>query len=284
MGGLGHGLGGLVDLPQGEVAAARDREQDRPRAVHARLQQRRRDGLLRRLDRAPVAGRHADAQQRVAGLGHDRADVGEVEVDQAGQRDQVGDALDALAQHVVGDLEGLDHRRVLVEHREQPVVGHHDQRVDLVGQRLHALVGLLATARALEAERLGDDADRERADLARDARQDRRRAGAGAPAGARGHEHHVRALEQRLDLVVLLHRRLAAEVRVRSRPEAARDLRADVERHVRRALLQRLQVRVDADELDALDLRVDHAVDGVDAGAADADHAKTGAPTLAGWP
>ena len=37
-------------------------------------------------------------------------------------------------------------------------------------------------------------------------------------------------------------------------------------------LLQRLQVGVDRDELDALDLGLDHAVDGVDAGAADADH------------
>ena len=48
---------------------------------------------------------------------------------------------------------------------------------------------------------------------------------------------------------------------------------ADVQGHVGGALLERLQVGVDPDELDALDLRLDHAVDGVDAGAADADHA-----------
>ena len=33
--------------------------------------------------RTPLAGAHADAEQRLAGLGHDRAHVGEVEVDQA---------------------------------------------------------------------------------------------------------------------------------------------------------------------------------------------------------
>ena len=43
-----------------------------------------------------------------------------------------------------------------------------------------------------------------------------------------------------------------------------------------RGALERLEVGVDGDELDALDLGLDHAVDGVDAGAADADHAQHG--------
>ena len=46
------------------------------------------------------------------------------------------DALDALAQHVVGDAERLDHRGLLVQHRQQLVVRDDDQRVDLFGQRL----------------------------------------------------------------------------------------------------------------------------------------------------
>src|SRR3712207_7666659 len=37
------------------------------------------DRLLRRLERALVPRAHADAQQRVAGVGHDRPHVGEVE-------------------------------------------------------------------------------------------------------------------------------------------------------------------------------------------------------------
>ena len=76
-----------------------------------------------------------------------------------------------------------------------------------------AALGLLQPARALEAERLGDDADGQRAELAGDARDDGRRARARAAAGAGRDEDHVRALEQRLDLVVVLHRRLAAERR-----------------------------------------------------------------------
>ena len=41
-------------------------------------------------------------------------------------------------------------------------------------------------------------------------------------------------------------------------------------------LLQRLQVGVERDELDAVDAGLDHPVDGVDAAAADADDAQDG--------
>ena len=74
-------------------------------------------------------------------------------------------------------------------------------------QRLHAEIGLVAPLRALELERRRDDADRERTELARDLRDDRRRAGAGAAALARRDEHHVRAAQRVLQLVVALVRR-----------------------------------------------------------------------------
>ena len=147
------------------------------------------------------------------------------------------------------------------------------------------MLGGRGAAVALEAERLGHDADGQRAQLAGDARDDRRRAGARPAAGTGGDEDHVRALEQRLDAVVLLHRGLAPEIGVRAGAQPAGDLRADVQRDVGRRLLQRLQVGVDGEELDALDLGLDHAVDGVDAGPADADDAQHGlADRLGGAP
>jgi hypothetical protein len=196
MGGLLHGPRRLVDLPQRQVSAAGDREQDRLRALQGGLEQRGGRRGRGRLDRPLVARPHADPEQRVAGLGHDRPDVREVEVDEARQGYQVGDALHALAQHVVGDPERLHHRRLLVEYGEQPVVGDDDEGVDLLGQRVDALLGGGHPPRALEAERLGDDAHGQRAQLASHARDHRRGTRAGAAALARGDEHHVRALEQ----------------------------------------------------------------------------------------
>ena len=119
-------------------------------------------------------GREADAHQRAAGPFHDRAHVGEVEVDQAGQRDQIADALHALAQDVVGDLERVEHRGRLVEHLEQPVVRDHDRRVALATQRVDTGLGLAAALGALELERRRDDADRQCAKALRDLRDDRR--------------------------------------------------------------------------------------------------------------
>ena len=62
-----------------------------------------------------------------------------------------------------------------------------------------------------------------------------------------------------------------ADLGVGARAEAAGELAADVELDVGVAHQQRLRVGVDRDELDAAQAEVDHAVDGVDAAAADAD-------------
>ena len=170
---LADDLGRLVHLVEREVVAAGDREQDALGADDVGVDERRAQRALDGLHGAVVAGRVADAHERVAGVLHDRAHVGEVEVDQAGHRDQVADALDALAEHVVGDPERVEHRRRLVEHLEQPLVRDDDHRVAGLAQRRHAVVGGAPALRALEAERHRDDADRERAELAGDLGDDR---------------------------------------------------------------------------------------------------------------
>ena len=162
-------------------------------------------------------------------------------------------------------------RGPLLDDLEQPVVLDHDQRVDPVAEALDALVGLLRALAALEDERPRDDPDRERLELACELGDDRRPAGTGAPALAGGDEDHVGALQRLLQLVAALLRGGLADGRIRSGAEAARLLRADVDLHVGVAHHQRLRVRVDGDELDAAEARVDHPVDGVRAAAADAD-------------
>ena len=132
-------------------------------------------------------------------------------------------------------------------------------------------LGLHLAALALEGERPGDHADGQRAELAGDVRHHGRAAGAGAAALAAGHEDHVGALEHLLDLVAVVLGGVLADVRVGAGAEPAGQLPADVELDVGVAHQQRLRVGVDRDELDALEPDLDHAVDGVDAAAADAD-------------
>ena len=133
------------------------------------------------------------------------------------------------------------------------------------------LLGLAAAAAPLEAERPRDDADGQRLELARELGDDGRGAGARAAALAGGDEDHVGALQRLLQLVAALHAGGVADGRVGARAEPARRLGADVDLHVGVAHQKRLRVGVDGDELDAREARVDHAVDGIRAAAADAD-------------
>ena len=111
--------------------------------------------------------------------------VGEIEVDQARHQDQIGNPLNRLPEHVVGRRERVDERRRPIDDREQALVGNRDDRVDAVAQRFQSPLGLELPLLALELERLGDDGDRQRAELGRQAGDDRRRAGAGAAAETR---------------------------------------------------------------------------------------------------
>ena len=99
---------------------------------------------------------------------------------------------------------------------------------------------------------------------------DRRGAGAGAAAHAAGDEHEVRVRERARDFVAILFDRLASDLGTRAGAEAARELLADLDLDVGLRREQRLRVGVDRDELDALEMLVDHAVDGVAAATADA--------------
>ncbi len=169
-------------------------------------------------------------------------------------------------------LEGVEDADLAVGDRQQPVVGDDDEGVDLVAQRRRCRPRP-ASARRRPSKANGRvttpivSAPSERAML----RHDRRAAGAGAAALARGDEDHVGALEHLLDLLAVVLGRLPADLGVGAGAEAAGELAADVELDVGVAHQQRLRVGVDRDELDALETDLDHPVDGVDTASADAD-------------
>ena len=218
----------------------------------------------------------ADPEQSRAGAADDRAHVGEVQVDEPGQRDEVADPLHALAQQVVADLEGVDHAGAALEHGHQAVVRDDDDRV---GGRLEPLQphlrGLGAPA-ALEAERAGHHGHRQRAHLAGDLGHQRRAAGSGSATLARGDEDQVAAPQRPTDLLLALAHGLLPQVGVATRAETTGELHTDGDAHVGLAHLERLAIRVDGHELHAAQPRLDHPVDRVAPGPADAHHADHG--------
>ena len=168
----------------------------------------------------------ADAHQRRPCVAHDRADVGEVEVDEPGLGDQIGDALHALAQDVVGHPERVDDGCLPLDHLEQAVVLDHDQGVDAVAQLVDPALSLLGALASLERKRSRHHADRERPDLLAELRDDRRAARARAAAFAGGDEDHVGALQRLLQLVAALLRGGKADLGIGAGAEPAGRLRA----------------------------------------------------------
>ena len=110
---------------------ARNVEDDAVRAFHGGLEQRRRDGFLRRVGGAVLAAPLADAHHRRARIAHDRLDVGKIQIDEPGLGDEVADARDSLAQYVVGVGERFVERRLLFDDLQDAFVRNGDQRVDL---------------------------------------------------------------------------------------------------------------------------------------------------------
>ena len=217
----------LVEFVKGQIVAAGDGDQQAASALHRNVVEKRvGDSGLCRADGAVFARSFAGAHHRLAHAAHDRAHVGEVEVDQAFLDHQVGDAGDARIEHLVGHREGVREGRLLSGDPEEVLVRDDDQRVDGLLQFVDAGFGETHAAHAFELERLRHDADGQDAQLPSRPGDDRCSARAGAAAHAGGDEHHVRARKLIADFVDALLRlppaRLPAAIRRRDLRSPAR--------------------------------------------------------------
>jgi hypothetical protein len=174
-------------------------------------------------------------------------------------------------QHVVGRLERFVERNLRAQHRHQLVVRNHDQRIDVLGERIEPFLGD-ALALAFERERLRHHGNGQDAELFRHFGDYRRRARSSPASHARGEEEHVRAADQLGDALAVFHRGLAPDLGVGSGTETLGDVAAELELDPGLVALERLGVGVRDDELHALHPLRDHVIDRVATTAAHADH------------
>src|SRR5450755_2211736 len=267
---------GLLHFGELERRRSGDVDEDAAGAVDGSgFEQRGGDGFLRGFDGALHTAGGGGAHAGVSHAGHDGFYVGEVAVDDAGDGDDIGNTLHALAKNIVGDAERFEEAGVFGD-GEKFFIRDDDGGVDAFHEFGDAAVRLLHAAFAFKGKWLGDDGDGERAHLDGEGGDDRGGAGAGAAAEAGGDEDHVCALESLDNFVGIFERGFAADFRIRASAEAVGQLHAELQldRGVRHA--QRLQIGVGDDEFDAFDSGVDHAVDGVAAAAADSDNFNLG--------
>ena len=120
-----------------------------------------------------------------------------------------------------------------------------------------------ALALALEAERFRDHRHGKNAELLGDLGDDRRSAGTGAAAHARGKEEHVSAGYRLRDALAVLQRGLATDFRVRACAESLGDGGSKLQLQLRVRALERLHIGIGRDELNTLHALHDHVVDSI---------------------
>ena len=211
-------------------------------------------------------------QGQGAPFGHDRPQVGEVGVDVTGHGDQVGDTLGAVVKHIVGLLEHLQGQGVLGGDLQKLVIGDGQQGVDALAQLGHAGLGHGQAAPALEHERFGDHGHGQGVDLLGQFGHQGGRPGAGSAAQAAGDEDHVRPFQDVGDGLPGLLGRPTTDLRIAAGPQAPGVVGPQLNPATGLGRFQGLQVRVGGDELHSGQAGLDHVVDGVAAGSADADH------------
>ena len=201
----------------------------------------------------------------------DGAHVCKVEVDERGVDDEVGDAADALFEHLVRHAQRFHHRGVFGNDAGDLVVGDDDERIDEFFQVFKPFRRIVHALFALERERFGDDGDGEDLQIARDLGDDGGCARAGTAAHAGGDEEEVCIFDSLGEHFFALFGGCPAHFGVGARAEAFGQDGADLDLVLRLRQEQDLLIGIDRDVARALDARFDHAVDGVVARAADAD-------------
>src|SRR5258708_37020545 len=117
--------------------------------------------------------------------------VGKVAVDDAGNSDDVGDALHRLTKDVVGNAEGVEEACAALDGFHQALVGNHNDGGHSANEFLRSLFRLHHAALAFESERFCDHADAKRAELAVNRSDHGSRAAAAASAEAVRNEEPV---------------------------------------------------------------------------------------------
>ena len=133
--------------------------------------------------------------------------------------------------NVVGHLEGVLRRDLLLADDVQPLVGDEQQRVDVLLEPLDTLFRRLLPPDALKPERRRDNADRQSTGLADDLRDDGGSACAGPTTHASGDEDHVCVAGDLVDLFPALLGGPGAQVGVSAHALALGKLLADGEPH-----------------------------------------------------
>ena len=212
---------------------------------------------------------HGGTKHGLTLLAHDRLDVFEVDVYVALYVDDFGDTRASVMQHIIGRLEAVCLRRILIHQFVQVLVKHHNQRMHVLGQLSDAVLRHLHTLGTLERKRLGDDTHGQNTQLFRDFGHNRTSACARSATHTGGNKHHVGATQGSANFLARQFSSSTALVRLGTRAQSGAT-QTNLDRRICGS--QCLRISIAANEIDALHTRTNHMRDSIAARSADTDY------------
>jgi hypothetical protein len=160
-------------------------------------------------------------------------------------------------------LEGLVESRFIVSNAEQILVWNDDQRINVLLKLSNASVGHAHAARSFKLEGAGDNSNRQNALLFSRARDNGCCTRACTTAHASGDEDHIGILEMIENFALAFFCRCHAHLRGRACTQALGGVQADLNAALSFRARQGLCIRVRHYKLNALQVSVDHVVNGI---------------------
>jgi hypothetical protein len=129
--GLPDSFGNLVDFKEGHIVATTNIEEHAAGTTNTHIEKTTGNGFFCRTPGTIAPLPLPDAHQSCSRVMEDTAYISEVHVNHARYIDDLGDALNTLAQYVIGQLKGLSQATIASRSCQQAIVGNGDQGVNL---------------------------------------------------------------------------------------------------------------------------------------------------------
>gem|GEM_PF-2075711 len=203
---------------------------------------------------------------------HNGAYIGKVKIDNCGNSDQVGYALNALTKHIVRLAESFQHGRPLAHDLQQPIVGNDYQRIHALLELVDAQIRILHALLSFKEEGLCHHSDRQAAELPGNIRHDWSRTRSSAAPHAGCNKNQVRPLQRRGDLFTAFLGSTTADIRHSTGAQAFGQFFADLDLDASLGLSESLPVRIDRNKFNTPQVSFHHAVHRIVSAAAAADN------------
>ena len=257
---------------QTHIGGTSDVNEDTVGPIDGGLHERTRDSDTRSLFCLALARSMSDTHMGIAGILHDAGNIGKVQIDEARVLDQVRDTCHCLAKHIIRDFKGIGQRNLLVGGIFQTIIRDNQKGINLSEEFPDARIGLNHPAVTFKLEGLGHNTDSQDPGFLGNIRHGRRSARTGAAAHSGGNKDHIRVFQHSGDGIAALFGSSPADLRIRTRALAFRNLFTDLDLLIRIRNRQSLLIGVDRNELDTLGAVFYHAVDNIIAGSADTNN------------